>query len=62
MHTKSGDMYYKIGMHDRTQFRIINLNSTFKLGAITSNHIYLNPNGQTLKYQNEKFGNEEFNS
>ncbi|ENW19443.1 putative member of ShlA/HecA/FhaA exoprotein family [Acinetobacter haemolyticus] len=55
-------MYYKIGMHDRTQFRIINLNSTFKLGAITSNHIYLNPNGQTLKYQNEKFGNEEFNS
>lgn len=54
-HTKSGDMYYKIVMNDGTQFRIIDPKSSFKPGTITSNQVYLNPNGQKLKYQNGKW-------
>lgn len=54
-HSKSGDMYYKIVMNDGTQFRIIDPNSAFNPRTITSNQIYLNPNGQKLKYQNGKW-------
>lgn len=54
-HSNSGDMYYKIVMNDGTQFRIIDPNSAFNPRTITSNQIYLNPNGQKLKYQNGKW-------
>ncbi|EEY78259.1 filamentous hemeagglutinin family domain protein [Acinetobacter calcoaceticus RUH2202] len=54
-HSKSGDMYYKIVMNDGTQFRIIDPKSAFNPRTITSNQIYLNPNGQKLKYQNGKW-------
>lgn len=54
-HSKGGDMYYKIVMNDGTQFRIIDPNSAFNPKTITSNQIYLNPNGQKLKYQNGKW-------
>lgn len=54
-HTKSGDMYYKIVMNDGTQIRIIDPNSSFKPGTIGSNQIYLNQDGQKLKYQSGKW-------
>ncbi|WEV50190.1 DUF637 domain-containing protein (plasmid) [Acinetobacter sp. ESL0695] len=55
-HTKQGDRYYKIVMSDGTQIRIIDPNGTFSPGTITSNQIYLNPQGQKLKYENGKWG------
>lgn len=54
-HSKSGDMYYKMVMNDGTQIRIIDPNSSFKPGTIASNQIYLNQNGQKLKYQSGKW-------
>jgi filamentous hemagglutinin len=54
-HSSDGVRYYKIVMNDGTQFRIIDPKSDFKPGTITSNQIYLNPNGQKLKYQNGKW-------
>ncbi|HAV4459519.1 DUF637 domain-containing protein [Acinetobacter baumannii] len=54
-HSKSGDMYYKVVMNDGTQIRIIDPNSSFKPGTIAPNQIYLNQNGQKLKYQGGKW-------
>jgi filamentous hemagglutinin len=54
-HSSDGVRYYKIVMNDGTQFRIIDPNKGFKPGTITSNQIYLNPNGQKLKYENGKW-------
>ncbi|RFF25198.1 MULTISPECIES: DUF637 domain-containing protein, partial [Acinetobacter] len=54
-HSSDGVRYYKIVMNDGTQFRIIDPNKSFKPGTITSNQIYLNPNGQKLKYENGKW-------
>jgi len=54
-HSKSGDMYYKMVMNDGTQIRIIDPNSSFKPGTIAPNQIYLNQNGQKLKYQSGKW-------
>lgn len=54
-HSKSGDIYYKMVMNDGTQIRVIDPNSSFKPGTIASNQIYLNQNGQKLKYQSGKW-------
>lgn len=47
-------LFYLDGRYE-TQFRIIDPNSTFKPGTIASNQIYLNQNGQKLKYQSGKW-------
>ena len=50
-HTGKGTSYYKVVKNDGTEIRIIDPNQGFKPGTITKNQVYLNPNGQKLKYE-----------
>ena len=50
-----GSPYYKIKLNNGTQIRVIDPTKPFNTGTITSNQIYMNPQGQILKKVNNQW-------
>ncbi|MES1964319.1 hypothetical protein M0N77_03100 [Psychrobacter sp. AH5] len=53
--THESSEYYKLVKNDGTQIRIINPEKPFKTGTIAPNQIYMNPQGQVIIKENNKW-------